>query len=106
MINAKTTLVAADFEYWNRPRLSFLTYANEYDKVTSSGKTISMGDDNIVYVDLDTFRGKATNDFTKRILSIGRSNIRNIGNSNEYKEFESGLFKDLQTINKYIKKSE
>ena len=80
-----------------------MAFAKEYDNIYKNGKTVTIDNGDNVYVDLEKFQGKSTAEFAKRILTIGYPTIRNIGSSKEYKEFETGLYKDMTTMNKYKK---
>ena len=80
-----------------------MAFAKEYDDIYKNGKAVTIDNGNTIYVDLEKFQGRTTTEFTKRILSIGYPNIKNIGSSKEYKEFEKGLYKDMTTMNKYRK---
>ena len=82
-----------------------VSFAEEYDKIYAKGKTINIDNGSVIYVDLEKFQGKTTTEFAKRILSIGYSSIRNIGNSKEYKEYESGLYNEMSNMNKYRKEN-
>ena len=82
-----------------------VSFAEEYDKIYTKGKTINIDNGSVIYVDLEKFQGKTTTEFAKRILSIGYSSIKNIGNSKEYKEYESGLYNEMSNMNKYRKEN-
>lgn len=79
--------------------------AELYDNITKSTKTVTIGDDNIVYIDLSNFRGKSTNNLIKDIELLDLSVIKRIENSKEYRHYEADMFKELKALNKYINKN-
>ena len=94
----------ARFKY-EKEYAEVLRLAKQYDEITKSTKTITLGEDNIVYIDLSRFRGKASNELIKDLDAFDASIIKRLENSKEFRKYESRMFKELQSLNKYSTKS-
>lgn len=76
----------------------------EYKKIFSNSKVIGV-DNSKVYIALDTFQGKRTNELEKRILQAGESQIKHIEDTDYFKEFGSDIYKELNAKNKHVDKN-
>ena len=73
----------------------------EYDNIIKDGKTVNLSQDNILYIDLNSFRGKRTVEFTNKIINEGLTNRKNIDREDAYKEFSKDLAKEFKVMQEY-----
>ena len=79
-----------------------LKFAESFDKVYANAKTVTIDNGNDVYIDLEKFQGNVTTKFLNKILSEGKSSLRNINDVKQYSEYESDLYNELVARNSAV----